>query len=477
LREHEAEAGTIDLRELWSRLGDATTPRAVAAAAAFLLSFYVGLALAYRDSIPLFEAPDEPSHLHYAAFVHSERRLPRQPLEVPGAGMQPPLAYVVAAPLLGATDLDVAAALDDLRAVGLSAYELGGSSAGGPALAISVRGKRYFATDGSLTALHVLRGTSLAFGALAVIFTFAAAWRVSRDARLSLLAASLLAFNPQFLFTSSTFSNGAAAAAVGAAALWIVVRALGDSAAGPSRGHYLAGALLFALGMLTQLATLPGLVAAAATIAAVDRREPRARRADLALALGAVLLLTGPVLLWSAQHRGGFLGLDAAITPALGLVRQAHFAGVLQDLPGSPWESTFEAYWCRFGWFNVAAPELVYLVCFGLTWTGVLGFAAGHRREGARWLHSRALRGYLTAAVAATVFAHLAVDLALESSQAQQLFASAPQLSLLLALGIYRLIGSERRMLPLTMSVAALLIALDVYCLRAVLVPAYLEVP
>ncbi|MGH7337443.1 MAG: hypothetical protein ACREI7_07695, partial [Myxococcota bacterium] len=93
-----------DLAERLARIVDPSSPQAVAAAAAFLLTFYVGLALAYRDAIPLFEAPDEPSHLHYAAFVHEHHRLPRQdPLEVPGEGVQPPLVYVVAAPLLGNT--------------------------------------------------------------------------------------------------------------------------------------------------------------------------------------------------------------------------------------------------------------------------------------------------------------------------------------------------------------------------------------
>jgi len=465
LREHGAESDTIDLRELWSRLGDASSPRAVAAAAAFLLSFYVGLALAYRDSIPLFEAPDEPSHLHYAAFVHSERRLPRlQPLDVPGEGMQPPLAYVVAAPLLSATDLDVGAALDDLHAVGLSVYNLGGTSQGGPRLAISARGKRRFATDGSLTALQVLRGTSLVFGVLAVIFTFAAAWRVSRDARLSLLAASLLAFNPQFLFTSGYFSNDAAAAAVGASALWVVVRALGDSAAGPSRGHYLAGALVFALGVLTKFSTLPGIAVAAVTVVALDRRARRERLLDVALAAGLVLLLTGPYLLWSAEHRGGLLDTGAVVASALGLVH-------------ADWDWSFESYWARFGWFNVIVPKAVYLAFFALTWTGVLGFFAGRMPVAVDALRSHALRGYLAAAVGATLAAHFAMNLLIVSPQGRHLFASAPQFAFLLALGVCRLIGSERRMLPIAISITAGLIALDVYCLRAVLVPAYREVP
>ena len=74
-RQQQAER---DLAERLARIADPSSPQAVGAAAAFLLIVYVGLALAYRDAIPLFEAPDEPSHIHYAAFVYNEGRLPRQ---------------------------------------------------------------------------------------------------------------------------------------------------------------------------------------------------------------------------------------------------------------------------------------------------------------------------------------------------------------------------------------------------------------
>ena len=93
---------------------------------------YVGLALAYRDAVPLFEAPDEPSHIHYAAFVYNQGRLPRQdPLEVPGEGMQAPLVYVVAAPLLGNAGIDVKAAEGALEQVMTPFYARPQQAAGG----------------------------------------------------------------------------------------------------------------------------------------------------------------------------------------------------------------------------------------------------------------------------------------------------------------------------------------------------------
>ena len=463
-----------DLAERLARIVDPSSPQAVAAAVAFLLTVYVGLALAYRDAIPLFEAPDEPSHIQYAAFVYNEGRLPRQvPLEVPGEGMQPPLGYVVAAPLLGNTGIDTKAAeraLDQAMSAFYSAPPVPG---GTPALYAQPRGSRVFATDGSLEPLRVLRSTSLVFGLLAVILTFAAVWRVSRDARIALLAGALLAFNPEFLFTSAYFSNDPAAAAIGAAALWVVVRALEDANRAPMRRHYLVGGLLISFGMLTKTSALPGLAAAALTLIAIDQRARREVMIDTGIA--AALVLAGPYVAWAAEHRGGLLGWNATLASTVSLMHAEQFGGRLSFFAGIYWDATFESYWARFGWFNVVVPKATYLAFFALTWTGALGWLAGHSQLPSETLRSRALHRYLFAAFGATVAAHIAWNLVIVNPQGRQLFSSAPQFAFLLALGLYRLIGSERRMLLLAVSTVIALLALDVYCLRGVLVPAYWE--
>jgi len=466
-----------DLAQRFARIADPGSPPAVAVAAAFLLSVYVGLALAYRDATPLFEAPDEPSHIHYATFVYDQGRLPRQhPLEVPGEGMQPPLVYVVAAPLLGNTDLDIASAVRELGRAMFPLYSNPRVEGGGRALAFHVRGIRMFATDGSLEPLRVLRSTSLVFGLLAVILTFAAVWRLARDARFALLAGALIAFDPQFLFCSGYFSNDPAAAAIGAAALWVVVRALEDAGSAPMRRHYLVGALVLVLGVLTKASTLPGLAVAALTLVAIDRRPRRAVWIDTGFAASLVLLLAGPYLVWSVAHRGGLFGVNAMLASSVSMMRPDRFGGLWPYFTGLYWDATFESYWARFGWFNVTVPKATYLAFFALTWMGALGWIAGRSRLPSQALRSRALHGYLLAAFGATLAAHVALNFAVVSVQGRQLFASAPQGAFLLALGIYRLVGSERRLLPLAIAIVLALLALDVYCLRGVLVPAYREV-
>jgi hypothetical protein len=462
-----------DLAERLAQMVNPSSAQAVATAVAFLLTFYVGLALAYRDAIPLFEAPDEPSHLHYAAFVYANERLPRQdPLEVPGEGMQAPLVYVVAAPLLANTGLDVAWAARELGRAASPFYS-NPRVGGGAAIASEQHGDRQFITNGSLEPLRVLRSTSLVFGLLTVILTFAAVWRLSRDARFALLAGALVAFNPQFLYSSGYFSNDPAAAAIGAAGLWIVVRAL-EQPLGPTRPHYLAGAVLFALGVLTKTSTLPGLAAAAVTVIAIDRRARREVWINAACSAALVLLIAGPYAIWAAKYRGGFLGLNAVVASAVGMLSAERFGGELPYLAGFYWDWTFESFWGRFGWFTVLVPRATYLAFFALSWTGVLGWLAGRRsRLPADALRRPALRRYLLAAFGATLAIHFAMNLLIVNPQGRLLFPSVSQIAFLLAIGIVQLVGSPRRLLPLTLTVVIALLVLAAYCLRGVLIPAY----
>jgi Dolichyl-phosphate-mannose-protein mannosyltransferase len=462
-----------DFAQRLARIADPGSPQAVAMAAAFLLTLYVGLALAYRDAIPLFEAPDEPSHMHYAAFVAARNDLPRQdPLDVPGEGMQPPLVYVLAAPLLDSR-IDAASAVRELGRAMFPLYSHPRAEGGGPAIAYHVNGIRMFTTNGSLEPLRVLRSTSLVFGLLTVILTFAAVWRLSRDARFALLGGALVAFNPQFLYGSGYFSNDPAAAAIGAAALWVVVRALEDAGRAPLRRHYVVGAVVIALGVLTKSSTLPGLAAAAVTLVAIDPRPRREAMTDTGIAAALVLGLAGPYLLWANEARGGPFGLGATLASSVSMMRPERFGGLWAYFTGLYWDATFESYWARFGWFNVTVPNAVYLAFFALTWMGVLGWLAGRSREPWEALRSRAIRIYLFGAFGTTLAAHVALNFVVVSVQGRQLFAVAPQAALLLALGIYRLIGGKRRLLSITTIVVLALLALDVYCLRSVLVPAY----
>jgi hypothetical protein len=459
-----------DLADRLAQVADPGSSQAVGAAAAFLLTVYVGLTLAYRDAIPLFEAPDEPAHLQYAAYLYEHHRLPYR--DVLGAGAQPPLVYAIAAPLLANTGLDVALAEREIGRAMTQFYVHSEAEGGGAAIAALPRGHREFATDGSLAPLHALRSTSLVFGLLTVILTFAAAWRLSRDARFSLLAGALVAFNPQFLFSSGSFSNDPAAAAVGAFALWIVVRAFEDPD-GPGHRHYIGAAILITAGALIKVATLPGILATAFTLIAVDQREGKQVWRDAGIAAALALGVAGSYWIWSIERHGLAPSTNAFVASAIGMAG-ADRIHMLAYLAVPYWDHTFESFWARFGWFNVTVARPAQLAFFAITWTGLLGWLAGRRRRlPEEALRTPALRNYLFAAVGATLAAHLVVNAVTVNCQGRLLFACIAQIAFLLALGMVRLIGNAERMLSLTLVVVMALLVLDVYCLRGVLVPAY----
>src|SRR5258706_11097940 len=137
------------------------------------------------------------------------------------------------------------------------------------------------------------------------------------------------------------------------------------------------------------------------------------------------------------------------------------------------WVDTFESYWGRFGWVSVRAPGGVRLAFLALTAAAVLGLFTGRARLSVPSLRSRRVRRYLAATALATIAAHFAMNAFIMSPQGRHLFASAPQIAVLLAIGLFQLVGGERRILPLALGIGALLVAIDVYCLDAVLIPAY----
>jgi len=448
-------------------------------ALAALMASYVGLVVAYQGTIPLFEAPDEQSHIHYVAFVSRERRLPHydaQP-EVPGEGMQPPLFYVLAAPLFSLIDVGDPALLADLKQTSSWVY--------GPedTPAVSERARlrpslgsepRRFEPEPSLDYLRRLRWGTLPFGLLTLAFTAAGAWRFSKTASFTLLCVSIVAFDPQFIFVSSYVSNDAAAAGVGASAFWLISGALEEERVG--RRYYVALGLLIGLGALTKNATLPVLAVTAVTLGVLDSRSPGKVAFDAVLAAVMAGVLLVPLAAMNLERFHDPYGLDALWTSARGLPRPADFGGLGPYLSRMYFFATFRSYWGVFGWMDVAAPALVYLAFFVLSSAGVIGFALISCVPGASYdLRRVRFSRYVAAAAAVMLALHLWLNLRLIQPQGRHLFAASPHIAALLTLGIAHISDSGGRRIPwpLTAGIIACLVGLALYCLHGVIAPAY----
>jgi hypothetical protein len=200
---------------------------------------FTGLATLYSAVVPLGEGPDEPGHAGYVFFVAREGRLPVQRADpaasdVPGEGHQPPLAYALAAPL-------VAWLPPEERRLDLPGNPRFTWSGGTEPNAAAHGSRELWPWRGAVLGWHLARLASVACGAATVVFTYLAA-RALSDQRpktkdqtdlplvlgpsslVPLVAAALVAFNPQFLFTSALVTNDALLAALSAAMLWLVVR-------------------------------------------------------------------------------------------------------------------------------------------------------------------------------------------------------------------------------------------------------------
>ncbi len=439
---------------------------------------YVILSAGYLWSTPLFEGPDEPSHLEYVGFVAEHGRPPlygHSP-EVPGEGMQPPLYYVAGAlffdRLLGANAGD---ARDELHRAGLSIYgyetnailqnrllRVAGAARDGDA--------RQFVVDDRLSPLVHLRWPSLCFGVFAVVATFMAARLATADTNVGALAAAILAFNPQFLFLSGLVSNDTAATSVGAIAFYITADAFHRRTS--SRRHYVLLGLAASAGLAVKLSTVPMVAVAAVFVALIDRRPIAGRlRSSLAAAFVA-LLSSAPLLAWNVSHRGGPLGTGALWDSTVHLARPEAHGGLWVYFTEMyvPW--TLGSYVARFGWMNVDAPWGVYAFALVFALLGLSGFLGSWLAEtrvqpptsGVR------LRHYLVAAVVVNVSAHVWLNVHTAQPQGRHLFPASPQIATILALGIrWLMVRGGSLGSALTVCVSLPLLLMGLYCLFGVI--------
>lgn len=438
-----------------------------------VLAAYAVMGVAYQRVVPLFEGPDEASHLEYVAFLSLEKRLPEfgADPEVPGQGMQPPLTYLLSVPLFRfmiADESGVRRGLHDLNRV-VYGYSKPAPQRKPGFLDLS-RPPTVFAHP-EFGSLPNLRWPGLVYGCLAVALTYLAMMRALGDPNLAAMSAGLLAFNPQFLFVTSYVNNDAASATLGAAVFWLVAVSLARPE-GPRRRSYLLLALLAMASVFTKNNLLVGIAVAFVALFAVDARPMQRRLVDLGLALSLCLPLV-PYLAWNLDHRGDLLGMGAVWQSADHLMTHDDFGGRWSYLLGMYWHWTFDSYWCRFGLLDLVVKPWVTLTFLALTGVGVTGFVLAGRAK-PLLPETRSLRVYLGAATLATLAAHVWYNVGMPQPQGRHLFPVAPEIASLLAIGIVRLApGGRDRSGRTAMFVLLGVYALAAWCLLGEILPWY----
>jgi 4-amino-4-deoxy-L-arabinose transferase-like glycosyltransferase len=354
------------------------------------LLVYLGLALSYFFIVPIFEGPDEWTHTGHVKYIAAGHGLP---VMLPGQGIwggqQPPLYYALGALLVQPFELE---AFDGYEEAHKNPHaSLGYALDPGNKNNYLHLPTEDFPYCGLALAVHGLRLYSMAFGVVALIFTYLAAlelspagsrpvpggsgWPGESNVWFATSVALFVACQPMFTFITASVANEPANMAFCAAGVWLVGRYV---LFGPDWKWAIALGVTLGLISLSKMTGLSlGLVAVAAflMVAIGRRKEPGVAgllwRDGLLVAL--FFLAVGGWWYWRNYQLYGDFFQEGLYKRYFNVDPQPLTLGeFLYTL------STGEvSFWATFGWLNIVAPEWVYTAYWVISRLGLLGVVFG----------------------------------------------------------------------------------------------------
>ncbi len=449
---------------------------------ALILLAYMLLAGAYVLAVPAWEAPDEPAHFFYAAYLadHGQPPEPTGPQPDPywigdyvTSGYewhQPPSYYAVASALLSLN-----------RRLGLlpahTVYPPINPKFPIQARALFVPGSR------QPQEMYLLRALSVLCGLVTIWATYALGRLIGAGlesgpplAWLPELSAGLVAFLPQFTFIHAYVTNDSLALAAVSLALLALVRAGSRGLAARPADWFLAGlaaSLALSVKLTAGAVVLAGIAVCFWNLLAAGRG---ARRVWAGLGAYLVALPWAPLLVAAAWPRWAAQWLQdpsRRIDPAH--LNPAFFAGL--------WPVTHFSFWGGFGWVNVALPLWMYRVFDACL---LLGLAAAiwtiARRWGAFTPGGRRALAILLAAPLLALLQFLLFNLTISQPQGRLLFPGLAALAVVMAYGwltlaeLHAPLAAEQRARRrgfVTLALLATWCGLNMLALTGTLLPAY----
>lgn len=433
-----------------------------------ILVTYLLLAGLYAVRTPDWQAPDEPAHYNYVRQLADEGELPVLERGDWQQGYQDELT---------ASGFDPAR-LDRLDTVEYEDHQ--------PPLYYLLQAPVYALTDGDLLALRLvsaLIGAGAVLAAWGVLRVLAPRWPV-----LALAGAGFVAFLPQRLAIMGSVSNDALAETVAGAGLLAAVLYLRGRNETGARLHPARLGLLAGIALITKTTIyfMAGIMVL--TVLLRWRRERWPRRTlirQMAWVVVPALMLGG---LWWARGLdvyGGtdFLGLERHEAVTVGQLRTQDYinnycSGSTRCYLENYAETTFHSFWGQFGWMALPMPVTVYrlLLLFTLAVIAGVGLFAW-RTGGLRALSGPGRDGLVVLGAALTLVAaaYLFYNREFVQFQGRYLYPALVPLAGIVAAGLtgWTLPLADRvpalRWLPLV--VMAGLAAFALYTLEAYLVP------
>ncbi len=367
-----------------------------------ILAAYLMLATAYSIVNPLFESPDEVWHYEYVRWLVEGNGL-ASPEDVGHApwhqeGSQPPLYYLAAAALTSWIPTDNAAEVIQYNphaAVG-QADSFGNKN-------VMVHGSaEEWPWRGVTLAAHIARFFSILLGAITVWVTYktASLMRSMPTTKptaekgvanglqtdwVALLAASIIAFNPQFLFLTAAVNNDNLVTCVCAVGLWYglwLVRKShvyedhastdNKSAKEPSDLHVALFGLLAGLAALSKLSGLLLSLFVALTLATIAwRRRSLGDLVRWGLISGITMVVVSG---WWYARNWLLFGDPLALSAMFDILPRRAEPPTMDELIARA-EGIWNSVWAVFGWFNVVVSPWIYWFYSAVTLVGVVGFA------------------------------------------------------------------------------------------------------
>lgn len=367
-----------------------------------LLALFLILGVAYALVIPLFENPDESSHLQVIRYFAEERRLyaPVTPTlhVITGADMAtamrphtppryytPPFYHIVAAVIVGGIRMDDL----DARLIPNPAWEAGwapqrNADPWNKNVYVHLPGKTW-AASATFRAALILRLCSLALSLVTIACTYyIARWIRPERPGFAFGAAACVALNPQFIALSAGVTNDPLLIAIASFTALLALRFMGTAVRWT---RWAALGALVGVGMLTKQSALLLLpVGGLAILGQTPPRAPIPWKKMLAdgLAFGGTALLVG----------GGWYVRNALLYGDL-LGMRPHFESQtpLRGFGLREIGAIFETYWGGFGWALLSLPEWVYWIIAGMVALAAAGSVWALWRGDVRRLSPMAQRG------------------------------------------------------------------------------------
>ena len=423
-----------------------------------VLMLYLVLGSIYSVVTPIFEASDELWHYPFVKHLADGNPLPVQQTDQLGPwrqeGSQPPLYYLLGAVLTFWVDTSD---MEQVRRINPHA-DIGIPTADRNVNMVVHTLAEAWPYRGTVLAVHLVRWMSVLMGAITVLMGYLTARELfPGEHTIAVGAACLTAFNPMYLFVTSSVNNDALVVMLCAIGLYLTVRYI---ASRPGPREWLTLGIVLGLASISKVSALGMLPLAGVAVAYVAWR----RRSWKELFTGglAVVLPVFAVGGWWYYRNWRLYRDPLGLSRFVDIVGRRHPVPTLRQLLGE-WKGFAMSFWGFFGGVNVPAPDWVYVLLSAFAVLGLLGVMIY------LWQTWRRKRGDLDhwAQMALVILWPCVVLISLVrwtlmtiASQGRLMFSALTAISLLMVIGLSTLsLGRRRALLPGLMAAVMLVAA------------------